>query len=61
MVLNGDEMKLDIEAIRREARGPGHEPVAVTRRWLAAVLEEIDHRPVLDHDRYAMAGRSRRD
>lgn len=54
-------MKLDIEAIRREARGPGHEPVAVTRRWLAAVLDEIDRKPALDHDAYALAGVPSRD
>lgn len=41
-------MKVDLDAVRREAAGPGHEPVAVTRRLLSALLDLIDGRPSLD-------------
>jgi len=40
--------EIDIEALRREAKGNGRECVPVTRRFLAAVLERIEAPAALD-------------
>lgn len=40
--------EIDIEALRREAKGDGRECVPVTRRFLAAVLERIEAPAALD-------------
>ncbi|HEX7852309.1 MAG TPA: hypothetical protein VF503_01275 [Sphingobium sp.] len=42
---------IDIAALRREAEGEGKDVVPVTRRWLKAMLAELEGRPqpALDH------------
>ncbi|CAD7336082.1 MULTISPECIES: hypothetical protein [unclassified Sphingobium] len=53
-------MTVNLDALRREAGGPGEERVLVTRRFLAALVNQLDAKVVLDVDPSIMSGRPTR-